>query len=240
MSVELLTNAEIRSMGLRPQMAVVTDLRTGRSYNIFWGGAPQTHTDFSPFTLEDAQTMREISSTWNWNPRPVILKIQNRKLAASVHHFPHGSIIGGNPRPLLNNNSNNRNTTPNDGRWSTNPFGGHMCMWYKDSRPNSGSNTTNYALGMRRTAQEAFILGLEIFNAEDEKMTQTQFNEMMNVWLADRGDLPSLGWAIDQKIEERAIKAGIVTPGQKNNFERPRSLATREETAAMILRAIGK
>ena len=137
--VRLLTNAEVRALNLRAGPATITDLQTGRKYDIFWGGQPSNHTDFSPLTPQDTEIMRQISGGWNWHARPVVLNIGGHNLAAAVHHFPHGSIIGGNPG--LPNMSNTR---PAKG-WT---IGGHMCLYYKDS--------TGGTPNMIETARQAF------------------------------------------------------------------------------------
>ena len=150
--VKLLTNAEVRSLNLRAGPARVTDLRTNREYDIFWGGPPigGGHTDFSPLTPQDTEIMQQISGGWNWNARPVILHIESRTgerhaLAVGLHHFPHGSIIGGNPGL-----PNMPNVNPPRGQnW---PIGGHFCMFYMDSMGGTP--------GMREAAHEAFRIAL--------------------------------------------------------------------------------
>jgi hypothetical protein len=93
--------------------------------------------------------MKEIAGgRWNWNPRPVILLIGDLALAAAVHSFPHGSVIGGNPG--LPNMSNAR---PASG-W---PVGGHMCMYFADS---AGGTR-----GMTEAARNALELGRKQFAA---------------------------------------------------------------------------
>ena len=143
----LLTNAEIRALNLKAGKATVTDLKTGKKYDIFWGGSPigKGHSDFNPLTPQDTEIMRKISNGWSWKARPVILHIGGYDLAAGVHHFPHGGKIGGNSG--LPSKSNTRPPTG----WE---IGGHMCMVYKDS--SSGTP------GMQEAAKEAFkIIGGE-------------------------------------------------------------------------------
>ena len=139
--IQWLTNQEVRLLNLRAGIASVSDLLACKRYNIFWGGPPHTHTDFSPLTPNDTEIMRQISKGWNWKARPVVLHIGNYDLAAAVHHFPHGSIIGGNPGLVSRSN-----TRPPNG-WE---LGGHMCMYYKDS--------TGGTPNMRESAYEAFEL----------------------------------------------------------------------------------
>lgn len=139
--VKLLTNAEVRSLGLIAGSARVTDLLSEMRYNIFWGGPPTNHTDFSPLTPLDTAIMKQISDGWSWRARPAILHIDNNDLTVGVHHFPHGSIIGGDPG--LPNISNIRPATG----WE---IGGHFCMYYKDS--------TGGTPGMTQAARYAYEL----------------------------------------------------------------------------------
>lgn len=210
-NIQLLTNTQISASGARAGRADVLDLLSGERYSIFWGGPPQTHTDFSPLAPEDTAKMKRISGGWNWLPRPVVLILRDDlMLAAGVHHFPHGSIIGG--RPGLPNNSN---TPPPRGTpW---PIGGHMCMYFKDS--------TGGTRGMTEAAAEAYRLAQE---AED--MTQERFNTMMNVWLQHQSTLEANPNIAPDEFNI-AIQKGI-TDGT-----RPQGFATRQEVAIMALRA---
>ena len=191
-NVQLLTNAQIRAINPRAGRARVTDLRTMQSYDIFWGGPPQAHTDFSPLTPQDTEIMRRISGGWNWNARPVVLHIGNLNLAAGVHHFPHGSIIGGNP---------GLPSASNVGPFIR-PNGGHMCMWFKDSRPNSGDSNSQYARSMRGAAAEAFRIVQEM---EDEMRFRT---------VADMPD-----WA--RKPIQRLVDTGILRGTGKTHNGQP-------------------
>ena len=67
---------------------------------------------------------------------------------------------------------------------------------------------------------------------EDETMTQEQFNKMMDAYLAERGKRPASPWA-ERELEE--ARAAGITDGT-----RPQDFATREEVAAMVLRATVK
>lgn len=64
---------------------------------------------------------------------------------------------------------------------------------------------------------------------EDEEVTQEQFDKMMDDYIARKGKLPASAWAKDELAE--AKKKGI-TDGK-----RPRDFVTREEAAAMVVRA---
>ena len=67
---------------------------------------------------------------------------------------------------------------------------------------------------------------------EDEEMTQEQFDKMMDTYLAKRAQEPCSAWA---KPELAEAKQKGITDGTS-----PKAFATREEVAAMVLRAIPK
>ena len=64
---------------------------------------------------------------------------------------------------------------------------------------------------------------------EEETVTQDQFNKMMDTYLAEKAKQPASAWARDELAE--AKKKGIT------DATAPRAFATREEVAAMVLRA---
>lgn len=67
---------------------------------------------------------------------------------------------------------------------------------------------------------------------EPEEMSYEQFELFMDRYMTERGEKPASGWATKELDE--AVAAGI-TDGK-----RPKNFATREEVAAMVLRAIKK
>ena len=61
---------------------------------------------------------------------------------------------------------------------------------------------------------------------EDEEVTQEQFDEMMDNWLARQAVKPVSEWAEDMLDEAKRLK---ITDGL-----RPQSFATRQEVALMV------
>jgi hypothetical protein len=81
---------------------------------------------------------------------------------------------------------------------------------------------------MRRKRAKKYIVGAyrpAYSEKEDDTVTQEQFNAMMDTWLADRAKLSGSSWS---KMDE-ARRIGI-TDGT-----RPKSFATREEVATMLI-----
>lgn len=69
----------------------------------------------------------------------------------------------------------------------------------------------------------------EFWDRLEDEMTQEQFDKMMDAWLAKREKMATSAWAVKELGE---AKAKGITDGTK-----PRAFATREEVAAMVLRA---
>ena len=152
--VELLTNAEAGVAGVGAGIFQVVDLITMSEYRIYIGFAPgNAHSDFTPMSPTDTATMlANAGGSWNWLPRPMVLKVGSRMLACGIHSFPHGSIMGSaSPGLGLSNQSN----TKPAGGW---PIGGHMCMYFK--------NSTGGTLGIREAAHAAYRIGNEIFKRQ--------------------------------------------------------------------------
>lgn len=67
-------------------------------------------------------------------------------------------------------------------------------------------------------------------NKEDEEVTQEQFDEMMDNYLARRANMPPSDWA--KKGLEEAVSMGII------DGSRPQNFATREQVALMVRAAV--
>lgn len=94
---------------------------------------------------------------------------------------------------------------------------------------NTGSgNEANGGAVMRRTRDEKYIVGAYRPNyEEDVELTQEQFNQLMDTWMAQQATKPASSWS---KMNE--AKTSGITDGS-----RPGSFATREEVATMIMNA---
>jgi len=97
-------------------IATVNDLESGLSFQIkHLGGS--NHADSEPLTKNDTVVMKQIfGGRWSWSSRPVMLKVGNRVLAASISGQPHGvESIKNNDFPghfdlyLWNSRSHNTN-----------------------------------------------------------------------------------------------------------------------------------
>ncbi|MFZ5639349.1 MAG: LysM peptidoglycan-binding domain-containing protein [Bacillota bacterium] len=82
------TAAKLFAIG---ETATVIDVETGLSFRIKRKGG-HNHADNEPLTAEDSAVMKKIyGGSWSWNRRAVVLKVGDRKIAASMAGMPHGS-----------------------------------------------------------------------------------------------------------------------------------------------------
>ncbi|MCL2605209.1 MAG: SH3 domain-containing protein [Defluviitaleaceae bacterium] len=70
----------------------IIDVRTG----IFWQAARlggELHADVEPLTAQDTANMhRAFNHRWTWDPRPVVVIVDGRTLAASINGMPHSIV----------------------------------------------------------------------------------------------------------------------------------------------------
>jgi hypothetical protein len=75
----------------------IYDVYTGLSYNVrsFSNG---NHADVEPSTKEDTAILkRTYGGKWSWTPRPVLVTLGDRVVAASINGMPHGGgVVSGN------------------------------------------------------------------------------------------------------------------------------------------------
>ena len=111
----------------------VLDVRTGLSYTIQCF-SKSGHADVEPLTAADTETiLRTRGGTWAWDPRPVLITIGGRTIAASINGMPHaGSTISGNK------------------------MNGHLCLHFGGTVTNSKT----YQSDLRNAVLEAYNSGL--------------------------------------------------------------------------------
>jgi len=107
----------------------VLDVRTGLSFTIKCF-SKSGHADVEPLTAADTETiLRTRGGTWAWDPRPVLVTIGGRTIAASMNGKPHaGSTISGN----------NMN--------------GHLCLHFG----NTVTTSKTYQADLRNAVLEAY------------------------------------------------------------------------------------
>jgi len=112
----------------------ITDTRTGIT---FWleSFSNGSHADVVPRTREDTDALRRaFGGRWSWEPRPILVTVDNRTFAASISGMPHGSF-----------NS------------FDNGMVGHICMHFPGSRTHNGNRS--HEQDHQNAVQEAFRAG---------------------------------------------------------------------------------
>jgi len=94
--IELLAWNVAKNLLTEGKIVTITDVRTGLSWQIA-SGSNGSHADVEPITANDTATMFSAFGEWTWTPRPVIVDIDGRLIAASLSGMPHaGSTRSGN------------------------------------------------------------------------------------------------------------------------------------------------
>ncbi|MGE5701189.1 MAG: hypothetical protein ACM32O_01525 [Clostridia bacterium] len=89
---------EVKKTFHRMSYARVIDMETGESFRV-QRRAGSRHADVQPLTREDTATMKRVyAGKWSWKRRAILVEIDGRKYAASMHGMPHGAgaIVGNN------------------------------------------------------------------------------------------------------------------------------------------------
>lgn len=91
---------QVRQEFKRMAYASVKDLETGESFRI-QRRAGSRHADVQPLTRADTETLKRIyQGKWSWRRRAILVEVNGRQYAASMHGMPHGSgSIAGNGFP---------------------------------------------------------------------------------------------------------------------------------------------
>lgn len=127
--VELIEWWEARNILTLGTPAVITDVRTGLTWNMasFSNGS---HADVRPLSVTDTETMRQaFGGVWTWTPRPILVEVNGRTMAASINGMPHG---GG-----MNNG-----------------MAGHVCIHFKGSLTHN--RTISHERDHQNAVMEAF------------------------------------------------------------------------------------
>lgn len=104
---------------------------------------------------------------------------------------------------------------------------------YKVRWKNTGNNVvSSFGLGNLYLNYKKPTQG-KIEAQEEEEMTQEQFNKMMDIYLADRGDLAGADWSKEDRTWAEKNK---IVQGDPDGNKRWKSFVTREELAAMLHR----
>ena len=131
-NVELLTMDQVRSLIPINQDITLTDVRTGRQFNIRAFSLGR-HADVETSTQRDTDIKFDIrGGTWSWAARPVWVHLGGRTIAASINGMPHDvDFIAGNG------------------------MNGHLCLHFHGTI----TNNQRYQADLRNAIAEAYAAG---------------------------------------------------------------------------------
>jgi hypothetical protein len=120
----------------RGKTAVVTDLYTGRSFNVM-RTMGTNHADCEALTKEDTDIIKSIWGGFSWDRRPVIVNVDGRRIAASMSAMPHAGIDSEPAYKIVNNRSDNYGTGENLDVIKNNGMNGHFDIHFLNSTRHS-------------------------------------------------------------------------------------------------------
>lgn len=118
----------------RGAKAEIIDVKTGKSFNIqrSYGG---NHADCETLTKEDTKKMKEIwGGKWSWDRRPVIVVVDDRRIAASMIGMPHAGLDAKPKEVYVKGRSGGFGSGTNLDAVKGNGMDGHFCVHFLNSR----------------------------------------------------------------------------------------------------------
>lgn len=140
---------EASSVFPRGKDAKVTDLYTGRTFNVRRTmGA--NHADCEPLTKQDTAIIKDIWGGFNWTTRPVIVNVNGKKLAASMSSMGHAGVDSEPAYVTVDNRSGGYGTGENLDTIKNNDMDGHFDIHFL--------NSTTHKTGKQNPLHQAAVL----------------------------------------------------------------------------------
>lgn len=117
----------------RESIAEVTDLKTGKSFKVkrTYG---TNHADCEALTIEDTNIIKSIWGGFSWDRRPVVVKINGLRIAASMTAMPHAGLDGKPANSYVKNRSGGFGSGTNLDAIKGNGMDGHFDIHFLNSR----------------------------------------------------------------------------------------------------------
>lgn len=130
--------SQVSNIWKRGMNAVVTDVSTGKSFNMkrTYG---TNHADVEPLTTEDTQTIKDVWGGFSWERRAVVVQIGEYTLAGSMTAMPHAGLDNKPEGTYVSGRSSGYGWGCNLDAVKDNGIDGHMDIHFKNSR----THTTN-------------------------------------------------------------------------------------------------
>lgn len=118
--------------------ATITDVKTGKTFKIVrtYG---TNHADVEALTANDSKIIKDIWGGWSWTRRPVIVEVNDRKIAASMAAMPHAGVDSQPANTYVSQRSGGYSRGTNLDKIKDNGMSGHMDVHFLNSRTH-GSN----------------------------------------------------------------------------------------------------
>ena len=113
--------------------ATVTDTQTGRTFKIVrtYG---TNHADVEALTAKDSETIKDIWGGWSWTRRPVIVEVNDRRIAASMAAMPHAGLDSKPANTYVSQRSGGYSRGLNLDKVKDNGMSGHMDVHFLNSK----------------------------------------------------------------------------------------------------------
>jgi peptidoglycan hydrolase-like protein with peptidoglycan-binding domain len=118
--------------------ATVTDVKTGKTFKIVrtYG---TNHADVEALTAKDSETIKDIWGGWSWTRRPIIVEVNNKRIAASMAAMPHAGLDSKAANTYVSQRSGGYSRGMNLDKIKDNGMSGHMDVHFLNSKTH-GSN----------------------------------------------------------------------------------------------------
>jgi peptidoglycan hydrolase-like protein with peptidoglycan-binding domain len=129
---------EVKYIWDRGEVAVVTDVNTGKSFEVkrTYG---TNHADVEPLTKEDTKIIKEIWGGFTWERRAVVVQVKGYTIAGSMTAMPHAGVDSVAANKYVRNRSAGYGRGINLDAVKGNGSSGVMDIHFKNSR----THTTN-------------------------------------------------------------------------------------------------
>lgn len=113
--------------------ATVTDTKTGRTFKIVrtYG---TNHADVEALTAKDSETIKDIWGGWSWTRRPVIIEVNETRIAASMAAMPHAGLDSQPANTYVSQRSGGYSRGANLDKIKSNGMSGHMDVHFLNSK----------------------------------------------------------------------------------------------------------
>jgi peptidoglycan hydrolase-like protein with peptidoglycan-binding domain len=113
--------------------ATVTDTQTGKTFKIVrtYG---HNHADVEALTSKDSEIIKDIWGGWSWDRRPVIVEVNDRRIAASMAAMPHAGLDNKATNTYVSQRSGGFGRGMNLDMIKDNGMSGHMDVHFLNSK----------------------------------------------------------------------------------------------------------